>query len=266
MKSTRMPEGQNYGQLKKKMELDFAWLSLTSYGAQDQYGKHYHENPYISLLATGPYIEKNNKSTELLNNGEIVFRPANYDHSNGFTGSPGLCFNVEFKNTWKHYLDFNLSLPAKWQIYKCGTFPVIYKTLNSFICGNHQDTPEHLINWLFEINKLDFPDTNLAWIKNIKQILENELSIHHTIYSLSERVFVHPVYLAACFKKKTGITIGDYQTSTRLKKADYLLFNTKKSITQIALECGFYDSAHFIRNYKSLYKVSPAKFRRILNS
>jgi AraC-like DNA-binding protein len=263
METICLPEGNNFGELKKKDAIDMAWLSLTTYGATDSYPKHYHENPYLSLLVAGAYNEKNKSGNAIINNGEIIYRPANYDHSNDFCGTEGTCFNIEFKKDWKAQLDFDFKLPPDWHIYKCGTFTFIYKLLTEFkLHQNSAHLSELIVNWFFEYNDSKLPESNIPWIQKVKTLLNNEPEIAHTMESVAERVFVHPIYMAGCFKKKTGLTIGEYHLQSRIKKADYLLFNSKKSISEIAFECGFYDASHFIKNYQSIYKISPAKFRK----
>jgi AraC-like DNA-binding protein len=41
-----------------------------------------------------------------------------------------------------------------------------------------------------------------------------------------------------------------------------MLLNTHRSVTQIALECGFADSAHFSRWFRREYGEAPLAFRR----
>ncbi len=263
MESIILPEGKYFGNLDNERELSFARLSLTSYGPDDTFRKHYHENSYLSLLSSGAYTENHKSSTRLLNNGELIFRPAAYDHSNGFCGVPGLCFNIEFKKNWQQELDYKFRLPDQSQVYKCGTFPGIYKAVIAF--KNNDDASglsELLLQWLFEINRQPLPESTVPWISKVKVILENETGVHHSISSIAAKVHVHPVYLAGCFKKKTGFTIGEYQLIARLKKATSLLLNTKMQMTEIALECGFYDAAHFNRHYTAQYGITPLQFRK----
>jgi len=102
---------------------------------------------------------------------------------------------------------------------------------------------------------------SLPWINKITQILENELDCFHSIQSLSERVYVHPMYLIRAFKERIGITIGEYQLKMKIENSVSLLMNTSLSISDISYRNGFYDDAHFIRTFKSVYSTSPHQFR-----
>ena len=64
------------------------------------------------------------------------------------------------------------------------------------------------------------------------------------------------------FKRLLGITPAEYQMSCRLKNAADMLQNSDESVVSVAMACGFYDSSHFIREFKKKYSVSPLDFRR----
>jgi len=48
----------------------------------------------------------------------------------------------------------------------------------------------------------------------------------------------------------------------RLAAAEDLLRNSDMTIDEIAYQCGFYDSNHFNKHFKTAYGTSPGKFRR----
>jgi transcriptional regulator GlxA family with amidase domain len=66
------------------------------------------------------------------------------------------------------------------------------------------------------------------------------------------------------FLTETGMSPKEFYRAMRLRYARWLLLNTTKRITVIAYECGFADSAHFIRGFKEVYGVTPGKLRTSL--
>ena len=66
------------------------------------------------------------------------------------------------------------------------------------------------------------------------------------------------------FKKATGLTFFSYLTGVRLRSAEKLLSSTDKSITEIALECGFSTSQYFNRVFLKEKGCSPSEFRKLL--
>ena len=62
-------------------------------------------------------------------------------------------------------------------------------------------------------------------------------------------------------KNQLGITPQKYLLKLRLAEAYTQLLYTSKSITAIAQECGFNDSAYFSTCFKQEFKVSPLILR-----
>jgi AraC-like DNA-binding protein len=69
-------------------------------------------------------------------------------------------------------------------------------------------------------------------------------------------------YFSKKFKKVTGFGFKEYVNNIRLKEASNLLLETKYSITNIALKCGFTDSNYFGDFFKKMKGVSPNKYRK----
>ncbi len=64
------------------------------------------------------------------------------------------------------------------------------------------------------------------------------------------------------FQRLFGTTPHEYLLRIRVHHASDLLERTTTSITNIALETGFYDHSHFSRTYKRIMGVSPLGFRK----
>lgn len=262
-----LKEGEYLGNKLKANENSFCNLSITSYDPDKVIEKHCHANNYISVLTSGNYVDYSNNCDLPVMVGDILFRPSCYMHQNVFLKSGGKCFNIEFKPEWQKKLDINLPLPANFVHFKAGVFPSLYKLLVNFQSGyNYDSALEHICDWLFEINQKSAIRGSQLWVEKVEHILDNELDHFHTLHSLSDRVFVHPVYLARAFKQRKGVTIGEYQLKAKLSHALNLLLITSYSISDIAFQNGFYDDAHFIHSFSSVYNMSPQKFRALVKS
>jgi len=65
------------------------------------------------------------------------------------------------------------------------------------------------------------------------------------------------------FRKVSGKSPASFIALCRVAYAKKLLCYTKKQISFIAQECGFYDSSHFVRVFKSVEGINPSQFRTI---
>jgi AraC-like DNA-binding protein len=259
-----LSSGNYFGVEKKFNEHPLFKLNITHYAPFERIHEHYHENAYLSLLIKGKYHELNQHNEGMLNPGEIILRPSGYRHANNFPETGGSCMNVEFKNDVLNTYGLRSVLPEKATTYKAGAFTYLYRLL---YCFSNDLAPElseeYIFNWLTENQNYTIP-SRLLWLPKVKTILETELETQHTLESISERVFVHPIYLARAFREREGLTLGEYKLRVRVKKSVELLFNTKLSISEIAYSTGFSDAAHFIKSFRLYYPVSPHKFRSVL--
>lgn len=72
---------------------------------------------------------------------------------------------------------------------------------------------------------------------------------------MSERNFYRYFY------KSLRCTPHEYILNRRIHESTVLLSKTDKNISEIAEECGFYDSNHFSKIFRQLKGISPAKYR-----
>lgn len=62
-------------------------------------------------------------------------------------------------------------------------------------------------------------------------------------------------------KKALGRTMHDEIQRMRLSQARTMLRNTRKTVSEIAAACGFYDPSHFGLWFRKIYKTTPTLFR-----
>jgi AraC family transcriptional regulator len=80
--------------------------------------------------------------------------------------------------------------------------------------------------------------------------------------AIAADVGVHPVHLARTFREHYGTTMGDYLRRLRVERARTQLAATAKSLSQVAIEAGFADQAHFTRVFRTLVGTTPGAYRR----
>ena len=69
-------------------------------------------------------------------------------------------------------------------------------------------------------------------------------------------------HFVRAFKQSTGLPPHRWLLMQRVKRAKTLLHDTKRSIADIALECGFADQSHFTRVFSKMLAISPGAWRR----
>ncbi len=79
---------------------------------------------------------------------------------------------------------------------------------------------------------------------------------------LARQLNMSEASLLRLFQDTVGVPPQKEYLRLRLNHAAALLQHSRKSIEQIAAECGFWDRNHFTRVFTREWKVSPAKYRK----
>ena len=69
-------------------------------------------------------------------------------------------------------------------------------------------------------------------------------------------------YLAAEFKRETGMSMGQYHNAARMKRACDLLRSTLMSVGEISDRLGFSDMLYFSKKFSSFAGISPTDYRK----
>ncbi|WP_422859777.1 helix-turn-helix domain-containing protein [Flagellimonas sp. S174] len=260
--------GEYFGNSTKTLENQYLKLCITNYAPESIIAAHNHANPYVSLLVNGRYLEEGEAITQTIAPGEVLYRPKGYGHRNCFEKNNGTCFNIEFKPDWFNHLAKPFALvkdrPVKFSAAK---YPFFYKLFLQLKKHPSNDIIFDEVYSFYSQLITPFTTTNVRpWVKSVCEIVQEETHKFHSLNELSDKVYVHPVYLSRAFKLYSGCTLQEFQMKVKLERAIHLLLNTTKNISSISFELGFYDDSHFIRSFKSVYDMSPARFKRDLNS
>ena len=97
--------------------------------------------------------------------------------------------------------------------------------------------------------------------KIIEYVQENYWDTNLSIAFIAETFDMNPRYLSRFYKEQTGGALLDFIHKTRIKHAKSLLENDNYSVSETALEVGFYDSTAFIRAFKKYEGITPGKYK-----
>ncbi len=245
-----------YGNAVVEKKLENYFVSITTYKPEIKLPLHSHENSYLSMNLGCPYHEFGETTAHTIECGQVVFRPASYQHSNQFIKKKGVCFNIEILNdadedSYKTVFNqFNLEQARIGMQKICAAYINKYK-------------PDEL-DWLISESLIQSCDDHSYsptpfWYKIITEYINDQYDQSIKLKDLSHVTGVHPNYICRKFKQIKGVRISEYIRHIRLEKAFDLLISNKYQLTKIGLETGFYDQSHFSKSFKNVYGTSPRK-------
>jgi AraC-like DNA-binding protein len=101
-------------------------------------------------------------------------------------------------------------------------------------------------------------------LKRALELLESDLRQPPSLAELARHVGLHPSSLCHAFKQSTGLSPHRYLLAYRVNRAKEMMGDESRSLTEIALECGFSDSSHFSVAFRRIVGISPREYRRSL--
>lgn len=206
--------------------------------------------------AGGRYLAVNHSLVERLglqHKSQLVGRRVN-DAIPGELGRAPAAQDAEVLRSGRPLLDhLELHLHRPHQACWCLTTKLPIRDATGAICG--------LVGISRDVREPGPLDDIPVGLARALQSLKSDCARPHTVASLARQAGLNGARFARLVKRIFGITPTQLITKTRLAAASRLLRETKLSIAEIALECGFYDHSAFTRAFRAATGLTPTQVR-----
>jgi two-component system, response regulator YesN len=127
---------------------------------------------------------------------------------------------------------------------------------------------DEMENWIEEIfkNTLETIKRNKSskaskLIEEVKKyIKDNYQSDELSVEEIARNLFVNYAHLCFIFKRDAGVTINEYLTELRIKKAKELFDCGNTLVLDVASRVGYADANYFGKCFKKYYGLAPSKY------
>ncbi|QAX85820.1 AraC family transcriptional regulator [Pseudomonas sp. DTU12.3] len=97
--------------------------------------------------------------------------------------------------------------------------------------------------------------------RQVKQLILERLGDSLEVTELARACSLSRSHFSRAFKCSTGLSPQDWIRAQRIARAKLLIQHTDLSLTQISLECGFCDQAHFCHMFTRSEGINPFAWR-----
>ena len=101
-------------------------------------------------------------------------------------------------------------------------------------------------------------------LKRVFEMIETEYASRLTLNDLASAVHMTPKYFCRFFREAVHRTPIDYLNYYRIEAACSEIALTDKTLTEIALDCGFGTLNYFIRQFRRYKGVTPGQYQASL--
>lgn len=252
---------------------DYAW---------SMHKLHYHDSYELYYLNSGKRTVLFENRIYHLQPGDLLLMRPNVLHKGVGTDAHGK-LGIEFS---KRFLDYYFTASTQKDLLSCYKYTLIrlndeeqkqFESLYNKIYSEYTSekiyavTLAQLLLMLNDMgkrheNEIHGIDTLSSKkperIKRILTYIEENFSEIKSIDEIAEHFYLNKSYLCRLFKKETNMTVMDYLYNYRIQQACERLTSTKHTIAEIARYCGFENTSHFIKLFKSMLDCTPGEFRK----
>jgi YesN/AraC family two-component response regulator len=194
---------------------------------------HIHKKMCIGVIDFGErYLKINNQVKKLIKNDLFIIPPL-VAHS---------CWTRERKVSYTVLcLDNNINIDGE----------VISK-----VFGKSNIKIQNIIKYINKYNhKTSFADDIT---RHIIDFIDKNYSCKIEMDGIAKRLGFSPYHISHLFKETVGLSLRQYITQFRIKKAKECVKNQK--LLEIAIDNGFYDQSHFIKYFKKYEGITPKNY------
>ena len=125
--------------------------------------------------------------------------------------------------------------------------------------------------WLMENNSklISRKDAGISYSGLVRPALEFMMDNFQENISISQLAALSNLsksYFMGCFKKAVGVGAIEHLTQLRVNAACEALTDTDKTISDVALDCGYSNLSNFNRQFKKITGSTPNEYRRNIKS
>jgi AraC family transcriptional regulator len=102
--------------------------------------------------------------------------------------------------------------------------------------------------------------------KRVVAYIESNINLSFRVADLAGIVHLSVSPFYSRFKKSFGQSPLAYVNALRMRHAQIIMLNTREPLSQVALDCGMCDQAHFTRVFRKVVGISPSLWRRQFQS
>jgi AraC family transcriptional regulator len=232
--------------------------------------RHAHAAATLTIIVRGGFVERQGRGERDYVRGHVAFLPAGREHAQSFGHDGARQVTFEPTAEWIDYLADSRIALTDGPFANAAVFRRIGDQLASELCEPDSLSAVACEGLMMEAvaafgrtdQEKTSPGAPPTWLIAARDFIEENVASPLSLATIAGEVGRHEIHLAREFRRHFGAPIGAYQRRLRIEHATVLLCDERRSLSEVALDCGFSSHSHFCREFKAQMGLTPSQYRR----
>ncbi len=236
-------------------------FNCKQYAAGTLMPAHADQRSRISIVIAGQLLERVNQNEQFAAAGSLVIKPGHVVHQNKVGPNGARTLSIELPE-WL-MAERSAAIVGQWRWFHGG--PLSQHAIRLWLAAkkpvDQAELAARLIDVVAAASELGQPNRSSppAWLNQVRMQLQGSAIQPTCLRQLAGGAGVHPVYLARMFRRFFRCSVIDYANALRLSAATQLLSQNKRTLAEIAAECGYADQSHLSRACRRSFGQTPRR-------
>lgn len=268
-----LPFGRFYGMEDIRRSGPGLELSLLRADPHRVVERHSHDEAHFVLVLDGLYVSTADGAPPVSTGPQLIFNPAGTTHRDRFEARnrevDGRFMTISLSSDTMREAERISNVPQRAVVLDSPQAMAVGAQLSRACAANGPDaafTQHSLALELLSLTSVRRDPKHRgapAWLRMARERLDDSLGNTSSIAEIARITGVHPVHLSRVFRQHVGMSPAHYLRQRRLEQSCALLRYTTRSLSDVALTCGFSDQSHFTNTFSSAYRITPSAFRAL---
>jgi AraC family transcriptional regulator len=227
---------------------------------------HSHQWPYFTFVLRGAYTEQCPGRAFDIGEGDVVLHGTGESHADRMHRTDSHLLNLEFTQPWIDRVAASGGCLDARITAKGGYLLQLGARLHRELWREDRLAALCIeaiaLELVAEISRTRSPGPSRPrWLERSLEYLQAHFREVLTLAQVAAAAEVHQVHLARDFRRRQGMTVGDYIRTLRIDWACRELVATERPIVEIAIDAGFCDHSHMTRVFRRHTGLTPTEFR-----
>ncbi len=239
----------------------------TEYGRDTRLPRHSHAAAYLCVVVRGGFIETMSGRAHPCGPGALILNLTGEPHQDRFTADRTSVLNVELPDSWIGAATGLGEGPRYCGGSRCAAAARRVERALGEAGALADVVVEGLVAELFlrcgQSASRRGCGAAPSWLETVSERLAECCADPPSLTEMSRELGVHPSHLCRVFRRRHGVSIGEFIRRERAFRAREAVERGGSPLAEIAAAFGFADQSHMTRCFRARFGVTPGELRSV---